>query len=160
MGPRLCPAVAWAAWTIKPTFNRNDEGPGFLPGLLSFAEATVDNVSVGGAFYHGHRSWSKEPSDKSALGKTMSSDDKKTKTNPVPKNEVAPKKKDEAAPKNKSTSGADLSKTEGGEIAENHPQAIAGVRARNRFLKHIRITGTRFTRKRRSDNPSKTSHTR
>ena len=32
MGPRLCLAVAWAVWTIKPTLNRNDEGPGFLSG--------------------------------------------------------------------------------------------------------------------------------
>ncbi len=29
MGPRLCLAVAWAAWIIKPILNRNDEGPGF-----------------------------------------------------------------------------------------------------------------------------------
>jgi hypothetical protein len=41
-------AAAWAVWTIKPTLNRYDEGPGFLPDLLSFAEATVDYVSVGG----------------------------------------------------------------------------------------------------------------
>jgi hypothetical protein len=27
--------VAWAAWTIKPVLNRNDEGPGFIPGLFS-----------------------------------------------------------------------------------------------------------------------------
>ncbi len=27
MGPRQCLAVAWAVWTIKPTLNRNDEGP-------------------------------------------------------------------------------------------------------------------------------------
>ena len=40
MGPRLCLAVAWAAWTIKPALNRNDEGPGFLPGLFSCPEAT------------------------------------------------------------------------------------------------------------------------
>ena len=44
--PRLCLAVAWAAWTIKSTLNRNDEGPGLFPGFLSFAEVTVDNVSV------------------------------------------------------------------------------------------------------------------
>jgi hypothetical protein len=25
---------AWAAWTIKPTLNRNDEGPAFIPGLF------------------------------------------------------------------------------------------------------------------------------
>ena len=34
MGPRLCLAVAWAAWTIKPTLNRNDEGPESIPGLF------------------------------------------------------------------------------------------------------------------------------
>ena len=36
-GAPVCLAVAWAAWavwTIKPTLNRNDEGPGFLPGLF------------------------------------------------------------------------------------------------------------------------------
>jgi hypothetical protein len=26
--------VAWAAWTIKLILNRNDEGPGFIPGPL------------------------------------------------------------------------------------------------------------------------------
>jgi hypothetical protein len=34
VGPPLCPAVVWAAWIIRPNLNRNDEGPGFLPGLL------------------------------------------------------------------------------------------------------------------------------
>ena len=29
-GPWLCLVVAWAAWTIKPGPNRNDEGPGFF----------------------------------------------------------------------------------------------------------------------------------
>ena len=48
-------------------------------------------------------------SDKSALGKTMTSDDKKIKTNPTPKNEVLSK--------DKSTSGVDTSKAEGGKIA-------------------------------------------
>ena len=33
-----------------------------------------------------------------------------------------------------------------------HPPAIAGARARNRFLKLIGITGTRFSRRKRSDN--------
>jgi hypothetical protein len=33
-GARLCLAAAWAAWIIKPTLNRNDEGLGFLPGLF------------------------------------------------------------------------------------------------------------------------------
>ena len=36
-GPRLCLAVAWAAWTIKPTLNGNDEGPGVNPGLFPCA---------------------------------------------------------------------------------------------------------------------------
>ena len=39
MGARLCLAVAWVAWavwTIKPTLNRNDEGPGFLSGPFFF----------------------------------------------------------------------------------------------------------------------------
>ena len=43
----------------------------------------------------------------------MASDDKKTKTNPVPKNE--------ASPENKSNSGANASKAEGGEIAATSP---------------------------------------
>ncbi len=43
----------------------------------------------------------------------MTSDDKKTKTNPVPKNE--------APPENKSNSGANASKAEGGEIAAASP---------------------------------------
>jgi hypothetical protein len=33
-----------------------------------------------------------------------------------------------------------------------HLQVIVGVKAKNRFRKLIRITGTRFTRKRRNDN--------
>jgi hypothetical protein len=33
--------VAWAAWTIKPVLNRNDEGPGFIPGLFSWSHQTV-----------------------------------------------------------------------------------------------------------------------
>jgi hypothetical protein len=51
----------------------------------------------------------------------MASDDKKTKTDPVPKNEAAPEKKTEAAPKNKSSAGADPSKAEGGETAAAPP---------------------------------------
>jgi hypothetical protein len=34
VGPWLCLAVAWAAWTIKPTLNRNEGGPGFIPGFF------------------------------------------------------------------------------------------------------------------------------
>jgi hypothetical protein len=43
----------------------------------------------------------------------MASDDKKTKTNPVPKNETSPE--------NKSSSDADPSKAEGGETAAASP---------------------------------------
>jgi hypothetical protein len=100
--------VAWAVWTIKPTLNRNDEGPEEIPGLLSCAEA--------GKLQRGRRDQSR-----SLLGKTMASDDKKIRTNPVQKNEVSQKKKDEAAPDNKSTSGAGLSKIEGGEKAADAP---------------------------------------
>ena len=89
----------------------------------------------------------------------MASDDKKTKTSPAPKNETAvkkevvAKKKDEGLPKDKSTSDADLSKAEGGEKAADYPQVIAGARVKNRFRKLIKITGTRFTRRRkRNDN--------
>ena len=32
--------VAWAVWTINPTLNRNDEGPGFFRAFLSCAAAT------------------------------------------------------------------------------------------------------------------------
>jgi len=45
VGPRLCLAVAWAAWTIKPTLNRNDEGPEEIPGFFSCAEATAGYLS-------------------------------------------------------------------------------------------------------------------
>ena len=55
----------------------------------------------------------------------MASDDKKTKTNPVPKNEVSQKKKDEVAAKNKSPSGADLPKTEGGAITADSPSGYS-----------------------------------
>jgi hypothetical protein len=64
-------------------------------------------------------------SDKSALGKTMASDDKKTKTSPAPKNEFAAKKKDEGQPKDKSTSAADPSKAEGGEKAADSPSGYS-----------------------------------
>jgi hypothetical protein len=56
-------------------------------------------------------------SDKSALGKTMASDDKKIKTNPTPKNEVPSK--------DKSTSGVDISKAEGGKIADASPSGYS-----------------------------------
>jgi hypothetical protein len=69
----------------------------------------------------------------------MSSDDKKIKTSPAPKNEVASK--------DKSTSSVDTSKVEGGRLLTLHPPAIAEGRARNRLLKLIRTTGTRFSRR-------------
>jgi hypothetical protein len=50
---------------------------------------------------------------RSALDKTMASDDKKPKADPAPKNE--------AAAKNKSTPGEDVSKAEGGETAAAAP---------------------------------------
>src|SRR4029077_17208643 len=68
---------------------------------------------------------------KSGLGKTMASDDKKTKTSPAPKNgtvvkkEAAAKKKAEGQPKDKSTSDADLSKAEGGEKAADSPSGYS-----------------------------------
>ena len=48
-GARLCLAVAWAAWTIKPTLNRNDEGPGFLPGLFLVPQPRQIRASVADA---------------------------------------------------------------------------------------------------------------
>ena len=79
----------------------------------------------------------------------MASDDKKT--SPAPKNGTAVKKdaaakKDEGQPKNKTTSDADPSKARKLPI---HPQVIVGARGKNRFRKHIGITGTRFTQKRK-----------
>jgi hypothetical protein len=65
----------------------------------------------------------------------MASDDKKTETSSAPKNETAVKK-DEGQPKNKIKSDAEV---------------IVGAKAKNRFQKLIRITGTRFLRKRRND---------
>ena len=88
----------------------------------------------------------------------MASDDKKTETSPAPENETAAKKeaaakkKDEGQPKNKITSDADLSKAEGRRKLPTHLQVIVGAKAKNRFRKLIRITGTRFTRKRRNNN--------
>jgi hypothetical protein len=73
----------------------------------------------------------------------MASDDKKIKTNPTPKNEV-PSKED------KSASGVDTSKAEDGKIADASPSGYS--RGRNRFLKLIRITGTQFSRRKKSDN--------
>ena len=70
--------------------------------------------------------------------------------NPAPKSGTAVRKeavakKDEGQAKDKTTS--DLSKAEGGEKLPIYPQVIVGARAKNQFLKLIRITGTRFTRK-------------
>jgi len=62
----------------------------------------------------------------------MTSDDKKSKE-PAPKNTPA---------ESKNTSGPDPAKVEAGEITAAHRRVIQGARARNRFLKPIRITGT------------------
>jgi hypothetical protein len=56
-------------------------------------------------------------SDKSALGKTMASDDKKIKTSPAPKKEVPPS--------DKSASGVDTSKAESGKIADASPSGYS-----------------------------------
>ena len=56
-------------------------------------------------------------SDKSALRKTMTSDDKKIKTDPTRKNEVPSK--------DKSTSGVDTSKAEGGEKTADLPSGYS-----------------------------------
>ena len=86
----------------------------------------------------------------------MASDDKKTKATPAPKSE--PPAKD------KSASGADTSKTKSGEataapVAAKDgelpaaPPATAGARVKSRFPKLTRITGMRFSqRRRKSDN--------
>ena len=97
-------------------------------------------------------------SDKSALGKTMASDDKKTKTSPAPKNEAAVKK--EAAAKKKTRASRrtrarqvqTYPRLRAARKLPTYPQVIVGAKAKNRFRKLIRITGTRFTRRKRNDN--------
>jgi hypothetical protein len=74
----------------------------------------------------------------------MASDDKKIKTNPTSKNEVPSK--------DKSGSGVDTSKAEGGKIADASPSGYGRGEGQNRFLKLIRITGTRFSQRKRNDN--------
>ena len=83
-------------------------------------------------------------SDKSALGKTMSTDDKKIKTNPAPKNEVPLE--------DKSTSGVDTSKAEGGKVADASPSGYSRGEGQKPVSKAIRTTGTRFSPRKRSDN--------
>jgi hypothetical protein len=61
----------------------------------------------------------------SALGKTMTRDDKNTKTRPAPKNESAPKRKDEGQPKDKNASGENLSKAGGGENTSESPTSYS-----------------------------------
>ena len=84
-------------------------------------------------------------SDKSALGKTMASDDKKIKTNPTPKNEV-PSKED------KSTSGVDTSKAEDGKIADASPSGYSRGEGQKPVSKAYKDTGTQFSRRKKSDN--------
>ena len=74
----------------------------------------------------------------------MASDDKKIKTDPAAKNEVPSK--------SKSTSGVDTSKAEAARLLTPHRPVTAEARARNRFLRLIRITGTRSSQRKRSDN--------
>ena len=86
----------------------------------------------------------------------MASDDKKT--SPAPKNEAAVKK--EAAAKmrgSRRTRPRPMQthlRLRPARKLPIHPQVIVGARGKNRFRKHIGITGTRFTqkRKRRSGN--------
>jgi hypothetical protein len=61
-------------------------------------------------------------SDKSALGKTMASDDKKIKINPAPENEVSPNDKSGSGV---DTSKAEGAKAEGGKIADASPSGYS-----------------------------------
>ena len=74
----------------------------------------------------------------------MASDDKKTKTNPAPKNESPSERQERFRCRR--------SKAEGGKKADDSSSGYSGARARNRFQKLIRITGTRFSRRKRKDN--------
>ena len=74
----------------------------------------------------------------------MASDDKKIKTNPAPKNEVPSK--------DKGTSGVDTSKAEGAKIADASPSGYSRGEGQKPVCKVIRITGTRFSLRKRSDN--------
>ena len=74
----------------------------------------------------------------------MASDDKKIETNPAPKNEVPSK--------DKSTSGVDISKAEAGKIADAVPPGYSRGEGQKPVSQLIRITGTRFSRRKRSDN--------
>jgi hypothetical protein len=95
----------------------------------------------------------------STLGKTMSTDDKKT--SPAPKNGGVEKKavaakKDEGQPKDKTAADADRSQAESGETVANSPSGCSRGEGQNPFRKHIEIIGTLFseTRKRRGGNGS------
>jgi hypothetical protein len=94
----------------------------------------------------------------------MAGDDGKTKSSAAPKNEIAVKKEvaakqDESRPKDKTASDVDLSKPVRDEKAASSTSNYSRARAKNRFQKLIRITGTQFTgkRKRRSSNWSQWS---
>ncbi len=82
----------------------------------------------------------------------MASDNGKTKTSAAPKNEITLKreaapKKDEGQPKDKTASDAELSKAVGDEKAVSSTSSYSRAKAKNRFRKLIRITGTQFTEK-------------
>ena len=83
----------------------------------------------------------------------MARDDKKT--SPAPKNGAAEKKRSlrkktrasrRTGPRQMQTNRRPRA------VRKLLAQVIVGARAKNRFRKHIGITGTRFTRKRRSGN--------
>jgi hypothetical protein len=85
----------------------------------------------------------------------MARDDKKTSAGP--KNVAAEKKevtakKDEGRAKEKTTPDADRSKAESGEKAASSPSVYNRGEGQNRFRKHIEITGTQFTRRRKGRN--------
>ena len=88
----------------------------------------------------------------------MASDDKKTETSPAPENqttakkEAAAKKKDEGQPKTRSRQMQTYPRLRAVRKLPTHLQVIVGAKAKNRFRKLTRITGTRFTRKRRNNN--------
>ena len=74
----------------------------------------------------------------------MATDDKKAKADPAPKSE--------AAAKDKSAAGEAVSKTKCGEADAAAPSNYSRGKAKNRSPRPTRKTGTRFTRRRKSDN--------
>ena len=86
------------------------------------------------------------------IRKTMARDDKKT--SPAPKSGAAEKKrslrkKTRASRRTRPRQMQTDRRLRAVRKLPAHPQVIVGARAKNRFRKHIGITGTRFTRKRK-----------